>query len=650
MSIKYPHLLSPLKVCNTVLKNRMTAAPATNNFMQGSEPWPTEALITMIANRAKNGAALVTFSGVKGMMSGRKYPPSPRSMGGHFSEFDIYDTHVQHYLSQLSEAVHFYGARVTMEILPSPPPGYDVSSGVPSVAPIPVTGREMPRQMFDQIAETMAKHAFAMKQVGFDGVFLHMSYKASAAGRSLSPLTNKRIDEFGGSLENRCRFPFMICDLIKEQCGKDFLIEASITGVDPTPGGWTIQKSIEFAKLAESHIDMIQIRDADIDPSHPTGFNPEPTPLLKATEAIKKSGAKVAIVAIGGYQDLDVMEDAIADGKADLIAMARSWICDPEYGRKAYEGRNEDVVPCIRCNKCHRSSFADPWASYCSVNPTWGLEHKIERMIAPPTRKKKVAVVGGGPGGMKAALVTAERGHEVTLYEKSGVMGGLLKTSDNVSFKWPVKKFKDYLVRQVKKSNVNVLLNTEATVEMLKNKKYDAVLIGVGSKPIIPDIPGVNGMNVMNVVDVYGKENFLAKDVVIVGGGEVGVETGMHLAEKGHEVTVVEMLDMLAPDATPIHYYSMFKEAWERLPGFHYVLNARCTKISDKGIAYEDKDGKKHEIAAGSVVIAVGMRAKSDEALRLVDPAYECYLIGDCVKAGNIQRVMRSAFSIASTI
>jgi len=259
-------------------------------------------------------------------------------------------------------------------------------------------------------------------------------------------------------------------------------------------------------------------------------------------------------------------------------------------------------------------------------------------------------VVGGGPAGMKAALVAADRGHRVTLYEKSNALGGLLKTTDNVSFKWPLRDFLHYLVRQIAKAKVRVLLNTEATVDALKEEQYDAVLVAVGSEPIAPRIPGADGKNVMFAQDVYGNEDALAEEVVIVGGGEVGIETGMHLAEKGHRVTLLEMGAKLAPNAPPAHFYNMFRDAWERQPNLRCLVEARCTSVGTNKVTYTDTQGAEHAIEAGSVVIAAGVKPMNDSALEFYGAAERFFLIGDCNVVGNVQKALRSAFSIASML
>jgi 2,4-dienoyl-CoA reductase-like NADH-dependent reductase (Old Yellow Enzyme family)/thioredoxin reductase len=538
---------------------------------------------------------------------------------------------------------------------------YDVNDGVPPTVVegdgggagfVNESGKKITPQKMKEVADMMSEHAVILQDCGFDMVYIHMSYRLMLLGRFLSPRTNTRTDDYGGSLENRMRFPMMVMDRIKERCGKDFPIECSITGYDPFPGKeWTVEDTIKFAKLAEGHIDMLQIRTNDVDYNHSTGFNPDPVPHLGVFEAVTRSRPKVAIVGINGFHDPELAERALAEGKVDIVGLNRAWISNPNYGNLVYEGRREDIVPCIRCNKCHRNSYAEPWTSACSVNPTFGIENRLNMLVKPPVRKKKVAVVGGGPAGMKAALVAAERGHNVTIYEKSEALGGLLKITDGVKFKWPLRNFKNYLIFQVNKNpNITVRLNTEANQKMLQKENYDDILVAAGSTPVIPSIPGANGKTVVAALNVFGREDDLAKEVVVIGGGEIGVETGMHLAQKGHQVTVLEMREDLAMDSTPIHYRSMFRNAWEAQEGFKSMVNVRCTGISPRGVTYLDKTGVEHELAAGSVVLAVGMRARVDEALGLYTPGDKVQLIGDCSKVGNVQTSMRSAFSAASQI
>ena len=650
MKNRYCNLLSPIKVNSSViLKNRMLSSSSVLHFLQGPEQYPTDAMITHLANRAKSGAAMVTCRGVS-PRAGKKRVSAGKDIP-HMFDFDLYDPKCQNYISHLADAIHFYQSKACMNLGCRIFDGYDVSAGLIRKGPGANSepSRELTQSMLDEIADSYVEQSVILKSLGFDACTLHMAYQFQTPGRFLSPLTNLRTDQYGGGIENRARFPLTVCRKIKEACGQDFVIEVLISAEEA--GGTTLDDTIAFAKMAEGYIDILQLRAGEVDISHPTGFERRAEPFIEYAEALKDSGVSILTETIGGYQDLNAMERVIAEGKADLIGMARSWISNADFGRFAYEDRPEDVTPCIRCNKCHVVNLDGPWNSACSVNPIVGIEHKVHQMITTPSGRKKIAVIGGGPAGMKAAIISADRGYQVSLFEQSGALGGLLKHADYTDFKWPLKNFKDYLVRQVKKrSNITVHLNTKAESEMLRIGGFDAVLVGVGSSPAFPPIPGIESSGAISAVDVYGRSKELGEKVVIIGGGEIGMETAIYLAQEQHEVTVIEMRGELAAEAAPLHYRSMFQNTWESLPNLKTILNAKCTSLSPGQVLYEDTDGNLVEVETDSIVLAAGMKAKTDEALTFYSAADRFSMIGDCAQVGSLQTALRSAFSAASVL
>jgi 2,4-dienoyl-CoA reductase-like NADH-dependent reductase (Old Yellow Enzyme family)/thioredoxin reductase len=645
MNYKYRHLLSPIKIGNVVLKNRMLSTNALPHGLQGPESFPADAMISFYSNLAKNGAAAVTFRGCE-LHGGRHM-------------FDIQDHGVQNYLVQLAEAIHFYNAKASVALtIDSDIPGYDISDVIPPATPdrtekYRLTGgrKEASVKMIKKLIGDISQSALLYKSLGWDMVNIYMTYRSSIFANSLSPAMNKRTDQYGGSFEKRARLTIELCRTIKKVCGEEFLIEAQVSG-EEEPGGYTLNDLVKYTKLWEGSIDILQLRGWDGATSHPTGFNSQKKyPItLHYAQAIKEGGAKIVTAPNGGFQDLELNEEYIASGKTDMVAMGRAFFCDSEYYRKAIEGRGEDVVPCIRCNKCH-GPYAGHLTAVCSVNPVVGIGHKVNRMIDTPIAAKKVAVIGGGPAGMKAAIVAAERGHKVTLYEKNFFLGGQLRHADYASFKWPLRDFKEFLIRQTYKAGVNVLLSTEAASETIKSGGYDAVLVAVGAEPGLREIPGTASQDVWTPVDVFGREKELGKNIVVIGGAQIGMETAIYLAQNGHDVTVLTRRKKqdLGGEAI-VHYHETFRVTWESMDNIKCVTEATATEISKGRVIYKDVQGKIKSIKTDNTVVAGGMNPRQEEAMTFAGSAPDFAMIGDCNAVGNVQTCMRNAFAMASQI
>ena len=672
MEQKFPHLLEPLRIRNFTLKNRMACSNSLPHFLQGPEAYPAESVIQHYANKARN-ASIVTCMGINNFTRGKQLPMDMDF--GHFPDYDLYDTNCQNYLLQLADNIHFYDSIACMAIFVGPPSAYPlmIPKG-PQVehitkfeqtqsldAPPPaefdielIDGHQAPdwytEEQLEKIADSYAEQCGILKMLDFDMVSIHMCYRANLPAQFFSPLTNKRTDKFGGSLENRMRFPLMVLERVRRKVGKNFLIEIEWSG-DDGEGGYTMEESAAFLNEAKKYIDIVQLRTFDVDPAHPTSFTLEETPFLFMGEYMKKHVPDLVIGVIGGFHYPETCEKALAEGKADLIYAARAFVSNPDYGQLILEGREDDIVPCLRCNKCHGRGEHDPFVSVCSVNPTIGIEHRLNRLVKAPTRSKKVAVIGGGPAAMRCALFLRQRGHAVVLFEAKDHLGGQIVHADYADFKWTLKDYKNWLIYQLDKQGVEGRLNTKATPDMVRAEGFDAVVAATGAEMLTLPIPGADKDRLVYALEAFEHPEKLGERVAVIGGGEVGVETALYLARQGHETTVLELRDRLSADSTAIHYYSMFEACWQAEPKFHGITGVKVARIEPDAVVYADAaTGEEHTLAVDTVVMCAGRVPNTDEALSFYGSAPEFYSIGDCRKPGSVQQATRQAFAVASRI
>ena len=651
MNAYYPHLFETFTVKGLTFRNRIFSAP-NMMCMMDKDGFPMPSMIAYYAEKARGGAAVVTLGDTP--VDREHAASNPRSFNLDYTNRNA----VLPYISEIAMAIHEGGALASHELnhagmYASPA----ANNGGEPIGPVDYYRdwddthvRAMTEKDMDDVAEHFACCAALLKDAGYDMCLLHGGH-GWLLGQFLSPYYNKRTDGYGGSLENRAKFPLMVIDRVRERVGDKFLIEYRMSGCEEIDGGLQIDEAVAFAKMIDGKVDFIHV-SAGLDPeeaqavrTHPTMFLPHGVN-VKYAEAVKKSGVKTPVVTLGGINTPELAEEILAEGRADIIAMARTLIADPHFPEKAAQGKTMEITPCLRCLDCLTGMHTGEHFQ-CSVNPSAGREDRYRNYVPPVGEKKKVLVVGGGPAGLKAAATAVERGHDVTLCERSGKLGGFLSFTDYDDLKIDLWRLKEHLVYMAKKSGTKIFLNTEVTPEYVKKNGFDAVILAAGSLAAKPPIPGLDDSRVQHATVAYTQLDKLGHHVAVLGGGLIGCETALFLAKAGHEVTIVEMLDKIAPEANWMHKEGMM-QAFAETPTLHVRAGLRVTGIDDgKTLHAADADGGEHIIHADSVIYALGLRSNMAAYDSLIYSAPVVIPVGDClrgVKAKKTREAMLEGY------
>lgn len=656
ISLKYPHLFSPLQVGRFTFKNRVISAPMLEMgvFRDGA---PTDKADFFYGRRAQGGAAAVTLG--ESQVNGDLAIARTQTM----CLRDITDR--EDGFRRVVTSIHRHGALASIQLLHAgmaskiatiDPVGAGVTEAYGPSAFTRADGvrvLEMTEDIMREIAEDFAVCAANAKFLGFDMIQIHGGH-GWLFSQFTSPLVNRRTDKYGGSIENRARFPRMVLQAIRDKVGYgDFLIEYRLSGDDMQEGGMGIDETVEFAKQIEDLVDIIHVSAGTMWDPHsdlftfPMWFMPHGINVENAGK-IRAAVTKCRVSVVGAINTPEMAEQIIAEGKADFVCLNRPLLADPDWCRKAMEGRAEEIRPCVRCLSCH--DRVDLAGCTCAVNPENGPELLWNASYPKAQRSRKVIVIGGGVGGMQAAVSAARAGHQTVLLESEDRLGGTLNFTDHSPIKQDLRRFKDYLSAEVSRAGVEVRLNCRATPELVEAEKADVVIAALGAEPIVPRIPGIDGENVMSVLEGYRALDRLGQRVAVIGGNLSGVEFGLDAAERGRQVTIVEMADAIAPGAPRFYGAGVRMELKAHEASVNCRTGAVCTAITEDGVVIRNQDGREETICADSVVYAVGMRARGEQAEQFRRCAYEFRSIGDCQQVARVKQAVEAGFWAGNSI
>lgn len=613
------------KIGNLTLKNRIVMAPMGIDYVDEDFGFSERSIDYYVA-RAEGGTGLIMTGAT--LVTSEFQKPNSMFLLDNEDKIDR--------IKKLADKIHYFGSKLCIQLsLGAGNIGY-VGKNNP-----PFSIKEIHKQV-----EAFGRAAALAKRAGVDAIEVH-GYGGYLIDQFQTELWNSREDEYGGSFEGRMRISLEIIEAVKKSCGEDYPIIYKFSPTHLIRGGRELEEGIKMAKFLENlgvsalHVDIGC--HACWQNAIPTIYQ-EPALHEKYIQAVKK---EVSIPVIGhgkmGYPE--VAERIVSKGIADFVALGHYLLADPEWVNKMKENRSEDIVPCIGCNECMFSILSGEPVS-CGVNPRCGREGE---KLSEAEVKKSVLVVGGGPGGLEAAIVSAKRGHKVTLWEKGEKLGGNLIPASVPKFKDDLKRLIRYYEIQMDKLGVNVVTEKNSTYNEILEENPDVVILGTGSTPLVPRLPGINGSNVHAAIDVLSNNTNLGENVIIAGGGFVGCETAVHLAEQGKKVTIIEMKERILAEPMPFNNLlalsSMVAEN-----GINILTSTKLVEIKDNEVIVEKVDGATESVACDSVIIALGFRSQENIKAELEGKVKDIRVIGDALAPRKVKHAVNEGFEVARGI
>ena len=649
-------LYQPFKIRNLEIKNRVIMAPGANLLCSDTGVMTQEGLEWARA-RAKGGIGVV---GVGQSMVN----PTPPEMSGFV--IDLTTDKSINGMFRMTEMIRQFGAKSTIELVYMDFGEIEKTDAGMNEDDLSMIRTKDSTGINDKLANKMPADltlqdirrivgyyvdaAVRCKRAGFDMVLVHGAHGMFISD-FLSGVRNKRADEYGGSFENRCRIVDEILDGIREAVGPDMAIEYRLSAEEKTRDGLTLEDQLAFARHIESKIDILYISAGLMENDEMATFIFPPAYYERGMNVHYakhfKDALSIPVGTVGGI-NMELAEKIVDEGRADVVTMLRSTIADPYLVNKARLGKYEDIRPCVRCNTCINQPHYYFLPVRCAVNPEAGRECDVLR-IPYPRRLKNVAVIGGGPSGMEAARTAAERGHNVTLYEKEEKLGGMLNVASAGKLKADLRAYLKWAVRQTEKNpDINLILGVSATYDFIKAQEPDAVIVAVGAKPLVPPIPGIESKNSVWAGDVEAGNVEVGEKVIIAGGGLTGLETALSLGKEGKDVTILEMMpfDRVVMSAPVVNMVAL--SMLIRQNGIKYLAETKLLEVKEDSVKVAGPDGKEEWMACDNLIHALGMSPNNKEALLFEDIADEVYFTGDCAAArGNLWTATSTAHYIA---